>query len=61
MKTKAHMTFGYWWDVELTKRMSAGMSQREAIFDLLDYVAYSDIMNKIEWAEEEDIVIPTRY
>lgn len=54
MKAKAHMTFGYWWDTELTKRMYS-MSQREAVFDLLDYIADSDIMNKIEWAEEEDI------
>lgn len=53
------MTFGYWWDVELTKRMSAGMSQREAVFDLLDYVADSDIMNKIEWAEEEEYDLVT--
>lgn len=59
MKTKAHMTFGYWWDTELTKRMSTGMSQREAIFDLLDYVADSDIMNKIEWAEEEEYDLVT--
>lgn len=59
MRAKAHMTFGYWWDVELTKRMSAGMSQREAVFDLLDYVADSDIMNKIEWAEEEEYDLVT--
>lgn len=54
MKAKAGMTFGYWWDVELTKRMYS-MSQREAVFDLLDYIADSDIINKIEWLEEEDI------
>jgi hypothetical protein len=58
MKAKAHMTFGYWWDTELTKRMYS-MSQREAVFDLLDYIADSDIMNKIEWAEEEEYDLVT--
>ncbi len=58
MKTKAGMTFGYWWDTELTKRMYS-MSQREAVFDLLDYIADSDIMNKIEWAEEEEYDLVT--
>ena len=59
MKAKAHMTFGYWWDTELTKAMSSGMSQREAVFNLLDYIADSDIMNKIEWAEEEEYDLVT--
>ena len=58
MKTKSHMTFGYWWDAELTRRMH-GMSQREAVFDLLDYIADSDIMNKIEWAEEDEYELVT--
>jgi hypothetical protein len=58
MKAKAGMTFGYWWDAELTKRMYS-MSQREAVFDLLDYIADSDIMNKIEWAEEEEYDLVT--
>jgi len=52
MKTKSHMTFSSWWDIELTKEIDKGLSEREAVFALLEYIAESDIMNKIEWSDE---------
>jgi hypothetical protein len=54
MKTKAHMTFSGWWNTEIEKRMNLGDSKIQAALNLLDYIAESDVMNKIEWAEETE-------
>jgi hypothetical protein len=49
------MTFSSWWDTEIEKRMNLGDSNIQAALNLLDYIAESDVMNKIEWAEENDV------